>query len=491
MLQFSDDYLKKEVRDGFMVSEVMKRVWAAQLEVLQKVIAVCERHGLTYYVYFGTLLGAVRHKGYIPWDDDIDIALNGEDYVKFLEVVKQELPQEYMVFNMYTSVEWDNWFTRISNGPDLELSESHMKEYHECPFAVGIDVFPLYYVPRDKQAAEDMKVLLTYTSQLMGAELGKSDMIKAGASPEEIREFDQQIALGLKDLEQVTGFKFGGNKPIFNQLNILYDQLCRSYGRRESDCLTAFPNWLKRGYVFEKELLRETIDMPFENITVKVPKGYDKILRKIYGDYMIPKKNAGGHDFMWFSEQIGVLSDRLGAQDLLDRAGKQEVKTTVKVMSSKELDAFAEQAKEILPTDWWKKIYQVDDNGEIKRKKVVLYGTSLDGILCHNEMAIEKLKHVFRIFKKQEDVVLWWFPCMLEGKTVQPIAGMIPELLAEYKEVVREYRKEDWGIYDESGDIARALTMGDTFYGDKGLLFSYFRQTGKPVMCQNYDIVYQ
>lgn len=489
MLQFSEDYFKKEVRDGFMVSEVMKRVWAAQLEMLQKVIEVCEKHDITYYVFWGTLLGAVRHKGYIPWDDDIDIALKGEDYVKFLSVAKQELPEAYAVINMYTENAWDEYFTRISNGVDIELDASFMRENYECPFAVGIDVFPLYYLPRDKQAAEDLKTLLTYTSQMISAELEKQEVVKAGASREEVQIYEEQIALGLDDLEKVTGFRFGGARSLVNQLNMLYDQLCRIYQEKDSDCLVAFPNYLRKGNVFEKELLQETIDMPFENITVKVPVGYDKILTKMYGNYMIPVKNAAGHKFIWFSEQIGVLSEKLGILDLLNRTGEQEIKTNVRVMSSTELDNFAERAKEILPTDWWNKIYRIDENGEVIRKKVVLYGTALNGLLCHSEMVAEKLSYVFSVFKEQEDVVLWWFPYALEGEATQPIKEMIPELLAEYKEAVRKYQVEDWGIYDDSGDIARALMMGDAYYGDEGLLFSYFRQTRKPIMCQDYDIV--
>lgn len=489
MLRFADDYLKKEVREGFMVSEVMKHVWAAQLEVLQRVIGVCEKHGLTYYVFWGTLLGAVRHKGYIPWDDDVDIAMKGEDYVKFLSIAKQELPEQYQIINMYTEEEWDDWFTRITSNNDLDLDASYMREYHGCPFSVGIDVFPLYYVPRDKQAEEDLKDLLAYTSQLMRAEMEKQELVKEGAEPEVLAEYEQQIALGLEDLASVTGFQFGEGRGTYNQLNILYDQLCRIYQDEDSDCLAAFPNYLRRAYVFEKELLQETIEVPFENMTVKIPVGYDRILKKVYGDYMIPKKNAGAHDFMWFSRQIGVLSDRLSVRDLLNRAGEEKLRAVVRVMSSQQLDAFAEQAREILPMNWWEKIYRIGDNGEVNRKKVVLYGTSLDGVLCHNEMVIEKLKYVFRIFKEQKDIVLWWFPCVLEGEVMQPIAGMIPELLTAYKEIVREYQEEDWGIYDDSGDIARALMMGDSYYGDDGMLCSYFRQAGKPMMRQDYGVV--
>ena len=71
----------------------MKRAWAAELEVLSVIADVCERYHLQYFADYGTLLGAVRHKGFIPWDDDIDICMLREDYMELIRVLPEELPQ--------------------------------------------------------------------------------------------------------------------------------------------------------------------------------------------------------------------------------------------------------------------------------------------------------------------------------------------------------------------------------------------------------------
>ena len=90
-LEFSADYFKTEVRDGFEVSSMMKRAWAAQMEVLHVVADVCNKNEIRYFADFGTLLGAVRHKGMIPWDDDIDICVVREEYNRLIEILPLSL----------------------------------------------------------------------------------------------------------------------------------------------------------------------------------------------------------------------------------------------------------------------------------------------------------------------------------------------------------------------------------------------------------------
>ena len=93
MLEFSDDFFKGEEIDGFYVQPVLKRCWAATMELLSIIDSICKRHGITYFADWGTLLGAIRHKGYIPWDDDMDITMTRINYEKFIKVAPNELPE--------------------------------------------------------------------------------------------------------------------------------------------------------------------------------------------------------------------------------------------------------------------------------------------------------------------------------------------------------------------------------------------------------------
>ena len=100
MIEYEESYFEGEEQEGFFVESMMKRAWAAQIEVLKVLEEICIKHNLRYFAERGTLLGAVRHQGYIPWDDDLDISMLREDYEKFLVIAKKELPKEFALLNM-------------------------------------------------------------------------------------------------------------------------------------------------------------------------------------------------------------------------------------------------------------------------------------------------------------------------------------------------------------------------------------------------------
>ena len=83
--------LEEEIRDGYKVSADMKKLWSVQMEILDEIDRICKKHNITYYADGGTLLGAIRHKGFIPWDDDLDVQMYRDDLEKFCKVAKDEL----------------------------------------------------------------------------------------------------------------------------------------------------------------------------------------------------------------------------------------------------------------------------------------------------------------------------------------------------------------------------------------------------------------
>ncbi len=118
-------------------------------------------------------------------------------------------------------------------------------------------------------------------------------------------------------------------------------------------------------------------------------------------------------------------------------------------------------------------------------KKVVLYNTSISSILQGGEQYLKKLDHVLATFRRRADIILWWRPHPLSSATYQ---SMRPGLSEKYERLVAAYRREGWGIYDDTPDLHRAIAMSDAYYGDKSSLVSMYQVTGKPVLMQDAQV---
>ena len=110
----SKDFLKSEIREEFFVDEKRKKIWAVELDILLLFDTLCKEHNLTYFLMHGTLLGAVRHKGFIPWDDDIDVVMPREDYDKFLKLAG-EIEQPYFLQTPITDEESGFSIAKLKN----------------------------------------------------------------------------------------------------------------------------------------------------------------------------------------------------------------------------------------------------------------------------------------------------------------------------------------------------------------------------------------
>lgn len=134
-----------------------------------------------------------------------------------------------------------------------------------------------------------------------------------------------------------------------------------------------------------------------------------------------------------------------------------------------------------IPKEWLDLILKPDGSW----KKVLLYNTSVARLLEGDEQVLKKLISVFEIMKGREDVVLLWRPHPLSETTC---AAMRPHLLKRYHDIVKEYKREGFGIYDDTPEVHRAIAVSDAYYGDSSSLVELYRLTGKPVMIQNLEV---
>lgn len=300
-MNIPEGYLNGEIRDGFYVESTMKKAWAAEIEVLNEVDRICRQHDIQYFADWGTLLGTIRHKGFVPWDDDMDITMKREDYTRFCQIVQQE-HGDLEKINFHTDPEWKDMLSRVINGRSVNYTEEHLRKYHGFPYVAGLDIFPLDYVAPTEE--EDK----LQCSMISIVEAFSANIRNNTATPEEIEQT-------TKDIEQMCGVKFNNLEPLATQLLKLGERLSMMYTDEESQAVAlmgdhAGPRPLD---VYPKEYYSESIYMPFEYTTIPVPVGYEKILIQKYGEnYMIPYLGGTNHEYPFYRKQQREVYRQMG-----------------------------------------------------------------------------------------------------------------------------------------------------------------------------------
>ena len=304
-MQIPEGYLEGEIRNGFYVESMMKKTWAAQMEVLAEVDRVCKKNNIQYFADWGTLLGAVRHKGFVPWDDDMDITMKRNDYNRFCMIAEQEMPG-FNIINVHTEPGWDSLAARIVNGKRIRYDKEHLEKFHGCPYVIGLDIFPLDYVAptedEDKLQCEMIRIL-----DIFGQMVTKDN------------QNDTEVLANIHGIEEQYGvsFDYESDIPLQVQILSLSERMRMIYTDADSDRLALMTDHAgpRPADVYSKEYYSDSIYMPFEYIEVPVPVGYDKILRQKYGDdYMVPYIGGTNHEYPFYNTQKRVLYSQLGIE---------------------------------------------------------------------------------------------------------------------------------------------------------------------------------
>lgn len=292
-MEFAPEFFEKEIRSGFEIPMMMKRAWAAELEVLQVVADVCERNGLQYYADWGTLLGAVRHQGFIPWDDDMDICLKRKDYDELIRVLPEELPEGFALVGLYADSERlrkrAQWLhSRVIVDDNWDFQEL-LKRFHGFPYSgVGIDIFPLDYLPADEELFDLQKMIISYGILT----LQSWDMFLNSG----------ELENRLIRMEELLGAPLPRDASTMYVLQRRLDAAAALWHENEAAEMTESPFYLDmENYHLKKEWYENVITLPFEHIEIAVPCGYREVLTAQYGDYMTPVQGAQAHTYPFYA----------------------------------------------------------------------------------------------------------------------------------------------------------------------------------------------
>ena len=259
---------------------LLRQLQLLEMEILCDVVKVCDENGISYTLSSGTLLGAVRHEGFIPWDDDIDIDIPINDYRKFLDIAQEALGDKYFVQNYMTEPNWNMAYTKIrrNNTTMMDPYDTKYKIHH----GVCIDIFPV------------VSVKSGISLSLKRKWLSLSNFVQIEQSVENYED-DFKKLLGPVGLFLVRTFS---KLPIKTRQRIHTWMLNKVFNTKPEKCDGWAFVWGNISGPFPKEVFEgEPCEVLFEGKNFKAPHEYKKYLEAKYGDYMTlpPEDKRHGH----------------------------------------------------------------------------------------------------------------------------------------------------------------------------------------------------
>ena len=254
-----------------MDQETLKKLHKYLLELLDEFVRICDKNNLDYFLYGGTLLGAVRHKGFIPWDDDLDVAMLRKDYEKFLEIAPTELKDKFIIDNYHTNKNCYLNFTKIRNKKTLFVQ--NFQQNYDGEKGIWIDVFPLDGINK----LSIFQILRIKTVKYIRSIEHYKSNIFLGNNKIKLKKF---LAIFLKPI------------PL-TFLQHVQDKIMKG----KNDCKeTKYITSIASQYDYKKQTMKREVFLPikkleFEGKKYKVPNQYGYFLERIYGNYMeLPPK---------------------------------------------------------------------------------------------------------------------------------------------------------------------------------------------------------
>ncbi|MCH5310759.1 MAG: LicD family protein [Prevotella sp.] len=280
----------------------IKKEWNSKLmDILKAFIEICETYKLRYYCCGGTAIGAVRHNGMIPWDDDIDVMMPRPDYERLLQIAQEKQFGKYEIITPYNNDDYPLYFAKISD------STTTIVEERERPCVIGlyVDIFPIDATDDDNKKAEQTKKHYTKLINRLNAVSTRNT-------------FCEYIGL-LKDRKEwgrfaIKTLAFFFRMPIRRRLLRKMDAISHRYDYEIANNVAVHTGSYGLKEIFPKEWLGRGCIHKFEDIEVVMPEKYDIYLRHFFGDYMqLPPKEQRieKHNRAYFN-----LNERMTLEDI-------------------------------------------------------------------------------------------------------------------------------------------------------------------------------
>ena len=268
-IQLPSSFFEPEVRCGYHVSAERKKIWAVELDLLAKFSEVCERNGLSYFLDGGTLLGAIRHKGFIPWDDDADVIMPRNDYTRLCQIAADEFLHPYFFQNTYVEQDFYRGHGQLRNSNTTGCVD--VDEGKDINRGIAIDIFVLDNIP---------------DSMLQRAWLKRRSDIAKKRMDLYCDNYDYHVLSGLDVLRYRYAKLFFKVVPLKRYFKHFEEKLIGRYRNKRTRIVGDITlSW--RGYVqWPSSWYDGYYYLPFETLRLRAPLFYHEIMAVQYGDYM-------------------------------------------------------------------------------------------------------------------------------------------------------------------------------------------------------------
>lgn len=274
-----------------MEQEQLRKAQLIQLEIAKEIKSVCETNGIKYSLAYGTLIGAVRHKGFIPWDDDLDIIMIREEYEKFISACKSgKLNDKYFLQSFDTDPFYTWPYIKIQKKGTV-YKESYANEHSQN--GIFVDVFPLDVAPKHRWQQRYYSFMHKAMIRMLQIKMGFSGFLSNGWKQRCMYSL-LAIASKTQSVEHLKTKMYNYEEKYTNKSN---------YRSNLVYCLNGTEIIAKE--VFDASIFNDYIEIEFEGVPFMVAKDYDKFLRTSFGDYMIlppEEERVNRHQIVEFSD---------------------------------------------------------------------------------------------------------------------------------------------------------------------------------------------